>query len=108
MRLFSNRFCIPFPKKIIFITSELITTKDDGTNLLTLTKRRNFSVGFFTAIDFRARLRFPRVARESPRHLRSCGVPHGQLQGLEAQVISQTDQEGKERLLGRFVLCPRL
>jgi hypothetical protein len=29
-----------------------------------------------------------------------------QLQGLEAQVISQTDQEGKERLHGRFALCP--
>jgi hypothetical protein len=28
-----------------------------------------------------------------------------QLQGLEAQVISQTDQEGKERLRGRFALC---
>ncbi|OAT83858.1 hypothetical protein A6P54_00725 [Bacillus sp. MKU004] len=28
-----------------------------------------------------------------------------QLQGLEACVISQTDQEGKERLRGRFVLC---
>ncbi len=28
-----------------------------------------------------------------------------QLQGLEAHVISQTGQEGKERLPGRFVLC---
>jgi hypothetical protein len=28
-----------------------------------------------------------------------------QLQGLEAHVISQTGQEGKERLHGRFVLC---
>ncbi|MEL3973277.1 hypothetical protein AAEO50_13395, partial [Rossellomorea oryzaecorticis] len=25
--------------------------------------------------------------------------------GLEAHVISQTDQEGKERLRGRFALC---
>jgi hypothetical protein len=28
-----------------------------------------------------------------------------QLRGLEAHVISQSDQEGKERLQGRFVLC---
>ncbi|OIU72164.1 hypothetical protein BHE18_05905 [Rossellomorea aquimaris] len=28
-----------------------------------------------------------------------------QLQGLEAHVISQIDQEGKVRLRGRFVLC---
>ncbi|OAT83419.1 hypothetical protein A6P54_07495 [Bacillus sp. MKU004] len=28
-----------------------------------------------------------------------------QLQGLEAHVISQTGQEGKERLPVRFVLC---
>ncbi|MCM3792295.1 MULTISPECIES: hypothetical protein [Priestia] len=27
-----------------------------------------------TAIDFRARLRFPRAAAEPPRRLRSCGV----------------------------------
>ncbi|KSU60499.1 hypothetical protein AS034_16820 [[Bacillus] enclensis] len=36
----------------------------------------------------------------------SSAFPSGvQLQGLEAQVISQTDQEGKERLHGRFILC---
>ncbi|MCQ9283475.1 hypothetical protein NQ129_16915 [Priestia aryabhattai] len=27
-----------------------------------------------TAVDFRARLRFPRAAAEPPRRLRSCGV----------------------------------
>ncbi|UYP07024.1 hypothetical protein [Priestia megaterium] len=28
----------------------------------------------YTAVDFRARLRFPRAADEPPRRLRSCGV----------------------------------
>jgi hypothetical protein len=57
-----------------------------GKNLSTPTKRRTILVRtFITAIDFRARLRFPRVAREPPRRVRSCGVSHGQLQGIEAQ-----------------------
>ncbi|WP_312036090.1 hypothetical protein [Priestia aryabhattai] len=28
---------------------------------------------YYTAVDFRARLRFPWAAAESPRRLRSCG-----------------------------------
>ncbi|MBX9993255.1 MULTISPECIES: hypothetical protein [Priestia] len=28
----------------------------------------------YTAVDFRARLRFPRAAVDPPRRLRSCGV----------------------------------
>ncbi|KSU62053.1 hypothetical protein AS034_07930 [[Bacillus] enclensis] len=62
------------------------------------------SVPIFCGLDaaggFRARLRFPRVTREL---LNDGGTV--QLQGLEAHVISQTDQEGKERLQGRFDLC---
>jgi hypothetical protein len=46
MRLFSDHFCIPFPKKIIFITSELITTKDPEANLINPNqKTNNFSEG---------------------------------------------------------------
>jgi hypothetical protein len=56
-----------------------------------------------TAIDFRARLRFPRAVGEPPLLNQRRG--NVQLQGLEAHVISQIDQEGKERLPGRFVLC---
>ncbi|KSU63692.1 hypothetical protein AS034_05460 [[Bacillus] enclensis] len=35
----------------------------------------------------------------------ACAFLFVQLQGLEAQVISQLAQEGKERLRGRFALC---
>ncbi|OAT83310.1 hypothetical protein A6P54_06915 [Bacillus sp. MKU004] len=35
----------------------------------------------------------------------ACAFLFVQLQGLEAHVISQLAQEGKERLRGRFALC---
>ncbi len=58
---------------------------------------------FNTAVDFRGRLRFPRASVGPPFLIPRKGTV--QLQGLEAHVISQTDQEGKERLSGRSVLC---
>ncbi|OIU66420.1 hypothetical protein BHE18_16405 [Rossellomorea aquimaris] len=60
-------------------------------------------VPYIAAIDFRGRLRFPRVTREPPAFFIGGGTV--QLQGLEAHVISQTGQEGKERLRDRFALC---
>ncbi|MGR3765308.1 hypothetical protein [Rossellomorea sp. NS-SX7] len=49
-----------------------------------------------TAVDFRSRLRFPRAVDEPPEASLEVDLTV-QLQGLEAHVIRQTDQEGKER-----------
>jgi len=36
--------------------------------------RSHGSLAYDSAVDFRARLRFPRAAAEPPRRLHSCGV----------------------------------
>ncbi len=49
---------------------------------------------YYTTVDFRARLRFPRAAAEPPRRFRTCGVslPAGVFALLSNQLLEGTKQ----------------
>ena len=70
-----------------------------------LNRDEHFVWGLNTANDFRAVLRFPRVAREPPRRMRSCGVSHWPLLPQESSSCTPINRWNK---LNHITSYPKL